>query len=95
MVGTVGDVLWHTVDGCLLLLAVISLCRSTRLAYEDFTAAQKRAEQQQLRDLNPHQQKQLERLGMGGGRVRYVHNITTSMALQSHGSHMIAHMAVT
>ena len=88
MVSTVCDVLQHTVDGCLLPLAVISLCRSTRLAYEDFTAAQKRAEQQQLKDLNPHQQKQLERLGMGVGRVRYIHNITTPMVSQSHGSHM-------
>lgn len=50
--------------------SILPSCSSTRLAYEDLSAAQKRAEQQQLRDLNPHQQKQLERLGMGVGRVR-------------------------
>lgn len=74
VVDTVCDILQHTLwmGFSYRLLLCISLCRSTRLAYEDFTAAQKRAEQQQLRDLNPHQQKQLERLGMGVGRVRYI-----------------------
>ena len=45
--------------------------RSARLAYEDLTAAQKKAEQQ-MKDMNPQKKKQMERLGMGVGHVGYV-----------------------
>lgn len=42
--------------------------KSARLAYEDLTAAQKKAEQQ-MKDMNPQKKKQMERLGMGVGHV--------------------------